>query len=184
MTAENFASIIMCDSTRSQLLSAIHAETGGFLPLVNHVSEVARRFETNRKQLSRIVAAELDAKCDGFLRDLVFHPEIDDSTLFHVYDSGLCTVDLAHRSGPSPLLERIAKEHRTEEAVLTLLLRYYATDDYTDSQFVQFVQAYGDVHGVRYELENKQNIPEHKRKLGLEVLAQKCQSTPRSSTSE
>lgn len=173
VTEENFASIIMCDSTRSQLLSAMRAETGTFLPLLNHVSQVARRFETNRKQLSRIVKAELDAKCDDFLRDLVFHPEIDDSTLFQVYDSELCTVDLAHRSGPPSLLERIAKEQRIEEAVLSLLLHYYATDDYTESQFVQFVQAYGDLQAVRCELENKQNIPEHKRRLGLEVLAQK-----------
>ena len=170
VTAENLASIIMCESMRSQLVSSMRAETGSFLPLLNHVSEIARQFETNRQQLSQIIAVELDAKRDDFLRYLVFHPEIDESTLFQIYDSGLCTVDLAHRSGPASLLERIAKEQRMEEAVLTLLLRYYATDDYTDSQFVQFVRDYGDVHGVRYELENKQNVPEHKRKLGLEAL--------------
>jgi hypothetical protein len=132
VTTENFASIIMCDSTRSQLLSAMRAETGSFLPLLNHVSEIARQFETNSQRLSRIVAAELDAKCDDFLRDLLFHPAINESTLFQIYDSGLCTVDLAHRSGPPSLLERIAKEQRIEEAILTLLLRYYASDAYSD----------------------------------------------------
>ena len=115
----------------------------------------------------------MHAKRDDFLRDLVFHPEIDESTLFQIYDSGLCTVNLAHRSGPPSLLERIAKEQRIVEAVLTLLLSCYATDDYSDAQFIQFVRDYGDVHGVRYELENKQNIPEHKRRLGLAALAEK-----------
>ncbi len=173
VTAENFGSIMMCDSTRSHLLSAMRAQTDSSLSLMNHVSEIAEQFETNRQQLTQIVTAELQANRDDFLQYIVFRSDIEESILFQIYDSGLCLIQLAHRSGPASLLERIAKDERIEEAVLTLLLSYYATDEYSDSQFVRFVRDYADVHGLRYELENKRNIPEHKRRLGLEVLAEK-----------
>ena len=172
VTPENFASIITSDASRSKLLAAMDAETGSFPPLINRVSEVARQFKTDRNQLAQIVFAELRAECEDIIRDIVFHPDMDESTLMKVYESGLCTVDLAHRAGPPSLLERIAIEHRIPEAVLTLLLNYYATDDYSESQFADFVRAYGDIHGVRYEIENKELIPERKRQLGQRVLAE------------
>ena len=92
--------------------------------------------------------------------------------LLVIYDARLCVIALAHRSGPFWLLDRIAKEHRIEEAILTLLLDYYATDDYTESAFTHFVREYADVHGVRYELQNTSNIGHHKRNLGIQVLAE------------
>lgn len=172
VTPETFASVITSDSHRSELLAAMRAETGSFPPLANRVSEVARQFTTDREQLAQIVSAELCDERDDFIRDIVFHPAIDESTLMQVYESGLCTVDLAHRAGPPSLLERIAKEQRIEEAVLTLLLNYYATDDYSESQFEEFVRTFGDIHGVRYEVENKENIPPNKRRIGQRVLAE------------
>lgn len=172
VTLENFASIVTSKSSRSDLLEAIRAETGSNLPLTNRVSGIARLFDADSIQIAQIVSAELDANCDDFLRDIVFHPNIDESTLMQILDSGLCIIDLAHRIGPPSLLERIAKEHRTSEAVLTLLLKYYASDDYTESQFSDFVRAYSDVHGVRYEIENKNNLPEAKRQSGQRVLAE------------
>ena len=172
VTPDNFASILTSDFRRSALLASMRAETGSFLPLTNRVAEVARQFKTNRDELSQIVAAELRAQRDDFIGDIVFHPDMDERALMQVYESGRCTVALAHRAGPPSLLERIAREHRIEEAVLTLLLNYYATDQYSESQFVDFVRRYADVHGVRYELENKTNIPDHKRELGLRALAE------------
>lgn len=146
--------------------------SGSFPPLINRVSEVARQFKTDRDQLAQIVSAELRTECDDFICDIVFHRDMDESTLMKIYASGRCTVDLAHRAGPTSLLERIAQEYRIEEAVLTLLLNDYTTDDYSDSQFADFVRAYADVHGVRYEIENNANIPEHKRLIGQRVLAE------------
>ena len=171
VTPENFASIMTADASRAELLAAMRAETGHFPPLINRVSVVARQFQTDRDQLAQIVCAELRAGCEDFLRDIVFHPDLEESSLMKIYESGLCTVDLAHRAGPASLLERIAREQRIEEAVLTLLLNYYATDNYSESQFADFVRAYGDVHGVGYEIENKANIPKRKRQLGQAILA-------------
>lgn len=172
VTPENFASIVTASSARSELLAAMHAETGSFPRLINHVAEIARQFITDSEQLAQIVAEELRDGRDEFIRDIVFHPDIDESTLMKVYESGLCTVALAHRAGPSSLLERIAKEHRISEAVLTLLLNYYATDEYSKSQFAEFVRTYGDISGVRYEIENNGSIPAKKRLVAQRILAE------------
>ena len=171
LTSENFAFIITAASTRSELLAAMRAESSTCLPLSNRVSDIAQQFKTDRRQLAEIVETELNEQRRDFICDLVFHPDIDDATLTKVYDSGLCTVELAHRAGPPALLEKIANEHRIEEAVLTLLLNYYASDAYTNAQFTEFIRRFASVHSVQYELNNKTNIPDHKRTLGKRVLA-------------
>jgi len=89
-----------------------------------------------------------------------------------VYESGLCLTALAHRSGPFELLDRIARDHKIEEAVLTLLLDYYATEKYSVAQFVEFVRAYRSVRGVRYELTKKTNIPEPKLANGRAAIGE------------
>lgn len=170
ITIENFAAVLLDESSRNQLLAAMKAESGGHLPFRNHVSDVAGAFQVDSDELDRIVSNELSIPSEDFLNDIVFHPGMRESTLLRIYDSGLCLTALAHRTGPFALLDRIAKEHRTEEAVLTLLLRYYATDSYADTQFEQFVQDFQDVHSVRYELQYKRNIPQTKLAIGRSVI--------------
>ncbi len=166
----NFASIITSSVSRGELLEALQAESGRFPPLINRVSEIAQQFHVDSEQLSRIVSAELMTDSDEFLREIVLHPNIDEPTLTMVLESVDALLNLRTRSGPPWLLERLAREHRISEAILTLLVNHYATDSYTDAQFVDFVRAYRDVAGVRFEIEKKKSIPEAKRQSGQRVL--------------
>lgn len=170
LTTDSFASILLNDSTRTELLGAMRSETGSCLPLRNHVSNLADCFTTTVSELDQIVDIELSARRQDLLDDLVFHHQISETALWKIYEAGLCLTSLAHRAGPVGLLERVAREHRIEEAVLTLLLDYYATDEYSVSQFMTYVREFQDIHGVRYELQHKSRIPAHKRQQGLEVL--------------
>jgi len=170
VTTENFSSILFDNEKRSRLLAAMSNECGFFPPLINHVSKIIRKFKTSSEEIDHIVTIELDAGRDEFLCGLIFHPEMDESTVFRIYEAGLCITHLAHRTGPFTLLNQIAKKYRIEEAILTLLLDYYSTNKFTNLEFIQFIQEYSDIHGVRYELLKKTRIPEEKRTLGQQLL--------------
>lgn len=170
ITEENFASIMRDESMRNQLLAAMRKEEGVFPPLLNHVSEVASRFVTSTSELDNIVDVEVAEKREDFLCDIIFHPRISESALFHIYEAGLCIVDLAHLAGSFRLLERIAEEHRVDEAIMTLLIDYFAAEEFSDAQFTEFVQKYRDIPCLQYNLKNKETVPERKRRLGLSVI--------------
>jgi hypothetical protein len=172
VTISNFASLIALPATREKLLIAMRAKQGSYLLLSNHVSNVACQFETNPDDLDQIVRRELESNCEDLLRDIVFHAKLREDTLIKIYESGFCLIELAHRRNPFTLLDRIAREHAIEEAVLTLLLDYYGTDSFTEDEFIQFIRDFYAVRGLQYELKNKMRIPEAKRVIGQATLAE------------
>lgn len=172
VNVKNFEAILSTTHLRSQLLDSMRHESGTHLPLANHVCKIASQFHTSPDELAQLTDAELSHGCEDFLQHMIFHADMQSSTLMRVYESGLCLTALAHRSGPFELLDRIARDHKVEEAVLTLLVDYYSTDHYSVAQFIDFVRAYRTVRGVQYELTKTTNIPEPKRAGGRTAIGE------------
>jgi hypothetical protein len=67
-----------------------------------------------------------------------------EDVLFELYERGLCVTELAHRKGPRRLLERIAREKRCSEAIITVAIDLYTSSHEGLTDFRDFVREHSD----------------------------------------
>jgi hypothetical protein len=173
ITLDSLAAIILDDARRKTLLAALADEQATRLPLHNRVSDAAGRCHATGEELA-LIARVLVAEAGGerLLEEFVFHPLMPHAVLHDLLDAGLCITALGHRSGPRDLLEKLASSHRYSEAITTLALRYYSSEDTSDEEFAAFVQKYRDDWMLRYNLRRSPELSDHRRSIALSVIGE------------
>jgi hypothetical protein len=78
------------------------------------------------------------------LKWLVSHPAAPESLLIALCDRGLFLVELAHRSGPRTVLEKLAEEHRVPEAILSIGKKLYTDPSESTRAFTDFLERHKD----------------------------------------
>ncbi len=91
------------------------------------------------------IAAARPIPSESLWHQLVAAPDVPESLLFAFLKAGLCLDELAHRRGPIGLLEELAKQFHSPEAIVTLLTQAYSEAAIPDERFEQLLQDYGHV---------------------------------------
>lgn len=77
------------------------------------------------------------------LRWLCAHPAAPDDFLLEMCDRGICLDELAHRSGPRSLLEKLANQHDYPEAIITLGIDLFVDPQASREEFAAFLSRHG-----------------------------------------
>lgn len=178
LTEKPIIEILLDANLRQVLVDALRAEHGRHLPVHWQYEELARNCEATAEQLRAVIHSllELDVSDDSprnsLISPLIFHPNMPDDLLLELCEDEYCIMPLGHRRGPQWLLEKLAKEHRYDEAIVTLALYYYGTDSYSNDQFKDFICQYLDNHMLRSNLKHDRRLNEEKRLIAHSLIEQ------------
>lgn len=92
------------------------------------------------------VHQDVSANLTEDLRLFALRDDTPDDILFELYERGICLTELAHRKGPRRLLERIAKETRYPEAIITVAIELYTCDQESAEVFQRFLAEHADCY--------------------------------------
>lgn len=170
LTQESLIPILLDPEKRKLLIDTISIEQGTHLPITNRFADIAPCCHASPETLQGLVPILLDLRQAGenLLDDLVFHPQMPDDILLELAYEGHCITALAHRNGPRPLLEYIAKTYQESEAITTLALDYYALD--SDEVFTAFITEYRSDFMLRWNLRRSQKLPAAKRDIAIAIF--------------
>lgn len=136
--------ILLDPERRAELWDALRREQGAVLPLTHQYHDLAYT-ASDPTRLGQAVLALLDEPADDherLLSPLLSNPETPHEALWAAYRQGRGITALGHRRGPRALLEALASEHRYDEAITSLALFHYASED--DAFFRAFVARHRD----------------------------------------
>lgn len=117
------------------------------------------------------VHQELLAKRDETVRVFCAREDTPEDVLVDLYERGLFLTELAHRKGPRRLLERIARETRFPEAVVTLAIELYTSQAESVSDFQAFLQEHSDSRWMLESVARRLPSTEEKAKILIEVAS-------------
>lgn len=164
--------ILLDPRRRAELRSAMRREQGSHLPLTNHYFDLACTAEDAAK-LGAAVFALLEEPDDAdgeLLEPLLSNPATPHDALWAAYRQGRGITALGHRRGPRALLEALAEEHGYSEAITSLALFHYATED--DAFFRAFVERHRGDFMLRYNLRRSPLVPGPRRALVADLIAE------------
>lgn len=172
LTEDSLIHFLLDPQDRDALLNHMKHEIGTHLHLRNRYFEVALKCKATATQVEKVVAALIES-CEApeeYISPFIFHSLIPQDVLFYLLDRNICISDLGHRNGPRRLLERLAEEHAHSEAITTLMLDYYGTDENDDADFLAFITKYRNDPMLLWNLHNNPTLPEKKRRLALGLI--------------
>jgi hypothetical protein len=179
LTARPIIEILLDASLCQALVDALAAEHGRHLPIHHQYHRLALHGEATAEQLRQVLHTLIERDYSvghTLIGPLIFHPNMPDDLLLELCEHERFITPLAHRRGPHWLLEKLAKEHRISEAITSLALYYYATDNYSDDEFKAFIYQYQDDFMLRWNLKPPRHFSKAKHQIALSLLEQYDQS--------
>lgn len=169
LTPDNFFDHLLDPDRRRMLAEALDAERDWRFPLHSRFLELATAV-ADADGLGRAVFALLDdaAYEDRLLQAVLANPHTPEDALWEAYRLGRGITALGCRRGPRPLLEALAEEHGSSEAITTLALYHYADED--DDAFRQFVERHRSDETLRESLRLDLLLPERRRALVADLI--------------
>lgn len=125
----------------------------------------------NGALIRNAVHQELLAKRDERVRLFCSRDDTPEDVLVDLYERGLFLTELAHRKGPRRLLERIARETRYPEAVITLAIELYTSNAESAAEFQAFLQEHSDSRWMLESVAHQLPSTEEKAKAFREVAS-------------
>lgn len=172
LTDAGLFGILLDARERAALRDALRREQGSHLPLTHRYFDVAYT-ASGAEQLGQAVLALLDEPADEdgrLLEPLLSNPETPHVALWAAYRKGRGIPALGHRRGPRALLEALAEEHGYDEAITSLALFHYASED--DAFFRAFVERHRDSWMLRGTLLRSPLVPDHRRALVADLIGE------------
>jgi hypothetical protein len=163
---------LLSDEKRRMLLDFLAGSSPRARSILELISVVAPKCRATPSQLREAVAllrAESDREAREVLIDLLLHADIPEDVLMDLADDDDCLAVLGHRAGPRRLLEKLAEKYRYPEAITTLALYYYGTEEESAASFRAFLERYEDVPMLEHNLQSAKGLSEKKRKIVREV---------------
>lgn len=117
------------------------------------------------------VRQELLAKREENVRLFCVRDDTPEDVLVDIYEQGIFLKELAHRKGPRRLLERIARETRYPEAVLTLAIELYTSNAETVVDFQTFLREHSGSYWLLESLAHQPPTTEEKTQAFREIAA-------------
>jgi hypothetical protein len=117
------------------------------------------------------VHQELLAKHDEGVRLFCLREDTPEDVLIEIYEQGLFLTELAHRKGPRRLLERIARETRYPEAVITIAVELYTSKAESVADFKNFLQEHSDSRWMLESVAHRLPSAEEKAAAFREVVS-------------
>ena len=157
---------------RAALRDALRREQGTHLPLTQQYFDLAYT-ASGAERLGQAVLALLDEPADEddrLLEPLLSNPETPHEALWAAYRQGRGIDSLGHRRGPRALLEALAEEHASSEAITSLALFHYASEG--DAFFRAFVERHRDDSMLRWNLRRSPLVPDPRRALVADLVGE------------
>ncbi len=172
LTDDTFFDVILDADRRAALRAALRREQGTLLPLTNRYSDLACTVDDAEK-LAQAVFALLDEPADEddderLVEPLLGNPATPHEALWAAYRQDRGIDALGHRRGPRDLLEALAQEHAYDEAITSLALFHYASED--DAFFRAFVERHRGSFMLRYNLRRSPLVPDGRRALVADLI--------------
>jgi hypothetical protein len=117
------------------------------------------------------VHQEFLANRDEDLRLFSLRDDTPDDVLYELYERGLCLTQLAHRKRPRRLLERIARERRYPEAIITVAVELYTSVEEPPEAFQAFLTEHSECRWLLESLAHQLASSEVKAKSFREVAS-------------
>ena len=157
LTQQNFIEILSNLKQRQRLSTALRKETP--------------------EQLRNIVQDLMKWKgkkgdYDSLLCLFVRHPAMPEDILLELFEQKRCICDLGHLAGPLWLLERLADEEEFSEAITTLAIYYYSTQDYDTAKFAAFLKKHSKDEMLRGNITRRNDLPPEKWQVVYEVFGE------------
>jgi hypothetical protein len=171
LTEATLFDVLLDARRRAELRSALRREQGANLPLANHYFDLA--FTAEDARLGDAVLALLDEPDDDdhdLLDPLLSNPATPHEALWAAYRQGRGIETLGHRRGPRALLEALADEHAYDEAITSLALFHYASED--DDFFRAFVERHRGSFMLRHNLRRSPLVPDGRRALVADLIGE------------
>jgi hypothetical protein len=170
-----FINVIVSHERRAMLLaylagSAPHARS--IAELISVVGKKCRATPDELRRAVRVLETEPSAEAEQVLADLLLHPDVPEDVLVQLADEDRFISTLGHRAGPRRLLEALAEKHRYPEAITTLALHYYGTEEESPESFRAFLRRYQNVHMLEYNLVRATGLSDKKRQIVREIFGE------------
>jgi hypothetical protein len=169
-TEANLLDVLLDPERRAALRDAMGQEQGSRLPLINHYFDLACTAEDEVRLGAAVLALLEEPDDDELLEPLLGNPVTPDEALWAAYRQGRGIDALGHRRGPRALLEALAEEHAYDEAITSLALFHYASED--DDFFRAFVARHRDSFMLRFNLRRSPLVPDGRRALVADLIAE------------
>lgn len=172
LTEASLLDVLLDPRRRAGLRDALRREQGSHLPLTNHYYDLACTAEDGERLGAAVLAllAEPDGEDGELLEPLLGNPATPPEALWAAYRQERGIDALGHRRGPRALLEALAEEHGYDEAVTSLALFHYASED--DDFFRAFVARHRDSFMLRDNLRRSPLVPDHRRLLVADLVGE------------
>lgn len=171
-TEDTLFDVLLDPERRAELRNALRQGTGERVPLLRQYFDLAFT-ASDATRLGQAVMALLEEPGDEegrLLEPLLSNPETPHEALWAAYRQGRGIDALGHRRGPRALLEALADEHRYDEAITSLALFHYASQD--DGFFRAFVARHRDSFMLRSNLCHSPLVSAERRALVADLIGE------------
>ncbi len=171
-TEDTLFDALLDPERRAELRNALREGTGERIPLLRDYSDLAYT-ASDQARLGQAVLAVLEDladDCEPLLEPLLSNPATPHDALWAAYRQGRGITALGHRRGPRALLEALAEEHRYDEAITSLALFHYASED--DAFFRAFVARHQDNFMLCFNLHRSPLVSAERRALVADLIGE------------